>query len=203
LLRRSRQRRAYGWYRNCGRLTGFAEVILWHRRHLNPSSSNSLDWIHPRLCVSHLHYDAAEDPPGGNECIHDSDTGFPCRHPECNYILVNRNHVHPRTPHPTLTPNITTSVLFPIKYYQICPRSTMRFLATVVVLFRIVIINEGHFVTTTIMHSRIFKPETMDNSTTASGRRGYKRLPNHGQNPRSPWVNGGEIDRPLVSIHYL
>jgi hypothetical protein len=79
----------------------------------------------------------------------------------------------------------------------------MKFLTTVVVLFRIVIINEGHFVTTTIMHSRIFKPETMDNSTAASGRRGYKRLLNCGLNLRSSWVNDGETDRPLVSIHYL
>jgi hypothetical protein len=71
------------------------------------------------------------------------------------------------------------------------------------VLFHIVIINEGHLVTTTIMHSKIFKPETMDNNTVASGRRGYKRLPNEGQNPRSSWVNDGETDRPLVSIHYL
>jgi hypothetical protein len=79
----------------------------------------------------------------------------------------------------------------------------MWFLANAVVLFRIVIINEGHFVTTTIMHSRILKLETMDNSTTALGRCGYKRLPNHGQNPRSSWVNDGETDQPLVSIHYL
>jgi hypothetical protein len=112
-------------------------------------------------------------------------------------------NVQPRTPHPTLTPNVTTNVLFRIKYYHIGPRSTIHFLATAVVLVRIVIINEGHFVTTTIMHSRIFKLETMDNSTTALGRHRYKRLLNRGQNPRSSWVNDGEIDWPLVSIHYL
>jgi hypothetical protein len=106
-------------------------------------------------------------------------------------------------PHCTLIPNITTSVLFPIKYYQIGPRSTMWLLATAVVLFHIVIINERHSITTTIMHSSIFKPKTMDNSTAPSGRRGYKRLPNHGQNPRSSCVNDGQTDRPLVSIHYL
>jgi hypothetical protein len=48
----------------------------------------------------------------------------------------------------------------------------MWFLATVVVLFCIVIINEGHFVTTTIMHSKIFKPKIMDNSTATSDRCG-------------------------------
>jgi hypothetical protein len=109
------------------RFIGFAKAILRRRRHLNPSNSNSLDRIHPRLRVSHLHYDMAEDPPGDDECIHYSCIGFPRRHPKCNYILVNRNHVHPRTPHPTLTPNITTNVLFRIKYYHIGPRSTIHF----------------------------------------------------------------------------
>jgi hypothetical protein len=56
---------------------GFAEAILHRRRHLNPSNSNYLDRIHPRLRVSHLHYDVAKDPPSGDECIHDSGTGFP------------------------------------------------------------------------------------------------------------------------------
>jgi hypothetical protein len=147
-------------------------------RHLNPSNNNSLVWIHPDcVCLTS---------PMKRLKIHRAATsastiqvlGFPHRHPECNYILVNRNRVHPRTCHPTLTPNVTTSVLFRIKYYQIGPRSTMWCLATTAVLFRIVIINGGHFVTTTIMHSRIFKPKTMDNSTATSGRRGYKRLPN-------------------------
>jgi hypothetical protein len=79
----------------------------------------------------------------------------------------------------------------------------MWLLATIVVLFHTVIINERHSVTTTIMHSRIFKLERMDNNIAASGRRGYKCLPNHGQNPGSSWVNDRQTDRPLVSIHYL
>jgi hypothetical protein len=66
----------------------------------------------------------------------------------------------------------------------------MRFLAIVVLSFHIVIINGGHFVTTTIMHSMIFKPETMDNSAATSGRHGYKCLPNHMQNPRSSCDHG-------------
>jgi hypothetical protein len=163
--------------------TGFAEAILRRCRHLNPSNNNSLDWIHPDcVCLTcttmRLKIRRAVTSASTIQVL-----GFPCRHPECNYILVNRNHAHPHTHHPTLTTNVTTSVLFRIKYYQIGPKSTMRFLATAIVLFHIVIINGGHFVTTTIMHSRIFKLETMDNSTAASGRRGYKHLPNRGQNP--------------------
>jgi hypothetical protein len=75
--------------------------------------------------------------------------------------------------------------------------------ATTIVLFHIVIINERDIVTTTIMHPRILKPETMESRTGVSGRRGYKRLPNRGPNLRSSWVNDGETNRPRVSIHYL
>jgi hypothetical protein len=42
--------------------------------------------------------------------------GPPC-HLECDYILVNKNCVHPCTSHHTLIPNYTTSVLCHIKYY--------------------------------------------------------------------------------------
>jgi hypothetical protein len=72
----------------------------------------------------------------------------------------------------------------------------MRFVTLRFVLFRIVINNQGDIVTTQITHSRILKQDTMDSSTAASVRRGYKGLPNWGQNLMSSWVNDGETDRP-------
>jgi hypothetical protein len=115
--------------------TGFAEAILWRWHHLNPSNSNSLDRIHPDcVCFTRattwlkIHWAAMS-------ASTIQVLGFLRRHLECNYILLNRNRVHPHTPHPTLTPNVTTSVLFRIKYYQIGPRSTMPFLSTTVCYF--------------------------------------------------------------------
>jgi hypothetical protein len=58
-------------------------------------------------------------------------------------------------------------------------------------------------VTTTIMHFRAFNPETMDNRTGASGRRGYKRVASRDELTRSLVVNDGETDRRRVSIHDL
>jgi hypothetical protein len=58
-------------------------------------------------------------------------------------------------------------------------------------------------VTTTIMHFRTFNLETMDSRIGASGRLEYKHVSSHNELPRSPVVNDGETDRPLVSIHDL
>jgi hypothetical protein len=55
----------------------FDEAILQRCHHMNPKHNNSLDHIHSWLCVSHVHYDAAEDPTDGDECIHDSGTRSP------------------------------------------------------------------------------------------------------------------------------
>jgi hypothetical protein len=95
---------------------GFIEPILWHRRHLNTSNRNSLHQIHPRRRVPHLHYDAAEDPPCDDECIHDSGIGSPRHQPECNYISVIRYHVHHHTP-PILHLYLTLCVIS----YQVLP----------------------------------------------------------------------------------
>jgi hypothetical protein len=68
---------------------------------------------------------------------------------------------------------------------------------------RTVTVDEEYIVTTTIMHFRTFNPETMDNRTGASGRRGYKHVANCEKSSRSLWVNDGETDQPCVSIQDL
>jgi hypothetical protein len=74
--------------------------------------------------------------------------------------------------------------------------------------------DEEDIVTTTIMHFRTFRPETMDDRTDASGlqddnvnqpllRPLERRVDTREQSPRSLVVNDGDTDWPHVSIHDL
>jgi hypothetical protein len=80
--------------------------------------------------------------------------------------------------------------------------------------FNIVTNAEEDIVTTTIMHFRTFRPETMDDRTDASGlqddnvnqpllRPLERRVDTREQSPRSLVVNDGDTDWPHVSIHDL